>query len=47
MALDELDEGDLTLPGISEGEIIVIRSAKYLGLSPRRKDHRLNSGADE
>ena len=28
MALDNLEDGDLTLPGISEGEIIVIRSAR-------------------
>ena len=28
MASDELEEGELTLPGISEGEIIVIRSAR-------------------
>jgi hypothetical protein len=28
MALDESEDGDLTLPGISEGEIIVIRSAR-------------------
>jgi predicted metal-dependent hydrolase len=28
MALADSDDGDLTLPGISEGEIIVIRSAR-------------------
>ena len=28
MSLDDVDENELTLPGISEGEIIVIRSAR-------------------